>query len=53
MFLGGALVLVLVNSLTVVQSLFMLNTSGLICVMFFPSVLFEGVTDRAGGWYLW
>ena len=39
MFLGGALVLVLVNSLTVVQSLFMLLTSGLMCVLFVPSIL--------------
>ena len=39
MFLGGALVLVLVNSLTVVQSLFMLLTSGLMCVLFVLSIL--------------
>ena len=38
-FLGGVLVLVLVSSLTVVQSLFMLLTSGFILVSLFPLVL--------------
>ena len=38
-FLGGVLVLVLVSSLTVVQSLFMLLTSGFIIVSFVPLVL--------------
>ena len=38
-FLGGALVQVLVNSLTVVQSLFMLLTSGLISVLLLLALL--------------
>ena len=38
-FLGGVLVLVLVSSLTVVQSLFMLLTSGFIIVSFVPLIL--------------